>query len=88
MKYYEIKCETPYCGEDNYYYYRSKNDDENAFLIFVDECLVENANEWYDEQAEEDYPEWEDYIASCSTVVREITEEEYYDECPWDKEEE
>lgn len=88
MKYYEIKCETPYCGEDNYYYYKSKNDDENAFLIFVDECLVENANEWYDEQAEEDYPEWGDYIASCSTSVREITEEEYYDECPWEREEE
>ena len=87
MKYYEIKCETPYCGEDNYYYYKSENEDEKALLAFVDECLSENANEWYDEQAEEDYPEWEDYIAACDYQVREITKEEYEDECPWDKEE-
>ena len=86
MKYYEIKCETPYCGEDNYYYYKSEKEDEKAFLAFVDECLNENANEWYDEQAEEDYPEWEDYIAACNYVVKEITKEEYEDECPWDKE--
>ena len=86
MKYYEIKCETPYCGEDNYYYYKSIGNDEKAFLAFVDECLNENANEWYDEQAEEDYPEWEDYIAACNYRVREITKEEYEYECPWDKE--
>lgn len=86
MKYYEIKCETPYCGEDNYYYYKSIGDDEKAFLAFVDECLNENANEWYDAQAEEDYPEWEDYIAACNYVVKEITKEEYYEMCPWDEE--
>ena len=86
MKYYEIHCETPYCGEDNYYYYKSEKEDEKAFLAFVDECLNENANEWYDEQAEEDYPEWADYIAACDYRVKEITKEEYEDECPWDKE--
>ena len=85
MKYYEIKCETPYCGEVNYYYYKSEKEDEKALLAFVDECLSENANEWYDEQAEEDYPEWEDYIAACNYRVREITKEEYEDEGPWDK---
>ena len=55
-------------------------------MAFVNECLNENANEWYDEQAEEDYPEWEDYIAACDYRVREITKEEYYEEHPWDKE--
>ena len=87
MKYYEIKCETPYCGEDNYYYYKSEKEEwEKSFLAFIDECLNENATEWYDEQAEEDYPEWADYIAACDYSVREITKEEFYDECPWDKE--
>ena len=41
MKYYEIKCETPYCGEDNYYYYKSDKEDKKAFLAFIDECLNE-----------------------------------------------
>ena len=33
MKYYEIKCETPYCGEDNYYYYKlEKEEYEDEYL--------------------------------------------------------
>lgn len=65
---------------------QNKKRREGADLAFANECLSENANEWYDEQAEEDYPEWEDYIAACDYTTKEITKEEYEDECPWDKE--
>jgi hypothetical protein len=85
MKYYEIHCSTPYYLEDNYYYF--KTDEEEKVKDYAQECLYENGNKWYDEQAKKDYPKWEDYVADCDYRVRKITKEEYEDECPWDKEE-
>lgn len=81
MKYYRIECSTPYCGEQNYYYLATEEKkDSKVFLSFIDDCLNENANEWYDEQAQEDYPDWEDYLSSCDYTVEEITKEEYDEE--------
>lgn len=85
MKYYEIHCETPYCGEDNYYYF--KTDDKEKLKEYAQECLYENGNEWYDDQAEEDYPDENDYFNECNYTIKEITREEYLDECPWEREE-
>jgi hypothetical protein len=85
MKYYKIHCETPYCGEDNYYYI--KTDDENKLRDYAADCCMDNAAQWADEdQVAEDYPDIEDYYAECTYVITEITKEEYEDECPWDKE--
>ena len=85
MKYYEIHCETPYCGEDAYEYVKS--DDYEKVRQLAWEYTCSNADMWADEdQVVEDYPDIEDYYAECHYTITEITEEEYYDECPWDKE--
>ena len=86
MKYYEIHCETPYCGEDTYEY--MKSDDYEKVRQYAWECCCSNADMWADEdQVGEDYPDIEDYYAECNYVITEITAEQYYEECPWDKEE-
>jgi hypothetical protein len=84
MKYYKIIYHTPYCGEENTYYF--KTDSSIELAKFIDEYVIKKANEWYDEQAEEDYSEWEKYYANCGYIWELITKEEYEDECPWDKE--
>ena len=85
--YYRITCYTPYCGEENDYYTRVKDDKE--LLKFADEFIIDNANEWYDEsEVGEDYPDIEDYYAECYYKIEEITAKEYYENNPWDKEEE
>ena len=85
MKYYEIHCETPYCGEDAYGYIKS--DDYEKVRRDAWKYCRSNADSWADEdQVAEDYPNIEDYYAECSYVITEITKEEYEDECPWDKE--
>lgn len=45
--------------------------------------------EWFDPQVR-DYDYYHDvdqYIEDCSYVWEYITKEEYYENCPWDKEE-
>ena len=86
-KYYIITCHTPYCGEQNEYYARVK-DNKELFNI-ANEFTIDNANDWYDEEeVGEDYPEIEDYYAECYYNIEEIAAEEYYENNPWDKEEE
>lgn len=85
MKYYEIHCETPYCGEDAYYYYKSE--ELSKVKEYAAECMYENASVWYEEdEAMGHYDDFEQYFEDCSYDIKEITEEEYYEECPWDKE--
>ncbi len=85
MKYYEIHCETPYCGEDSYEYIKS--DDYEKVRQYAWECMHENANQWYEEdELMGQYEDFEQYLEDCSYDITEITEEEYYEECPWDKE--
>ena len=41
----------------------------------------------YDEQARKDYNDnFDDYFNDCHYIVAQISREEYYDECFWDKE--
>ena len=85
MKYYKITCYTPYCGEENTYYFKTK--DPAALAKFIDECVIENADEWHNEQVEEDYHNIEEYYDDCTYCWKLITKEEYEEECPWDREE-
>lgn len=75
MRYYEIHCETPFCGEDNYFYIASDNYEEVE--AFASECETENGYEWWDTVLEEDGWDEEDYFEQCSSTIKEITKEEY-----------
>ena len=81
-RYYEIHCSTPYVGEDNYYYYRTNNIDK--LKHYATDCMYENGAEWYDIETMEDYPDEDDYFEACDFHIKEITKEEYEEECPWD----
>ena len=88
MKYYRVTCHTPFVGEENDYYIATESRKE--LEAFIDECVYENGNEWYDEQTLEEQGMTEDeYYADCGvSCVEEIYEEEYYEACPWDRKEE
>ena len=80
MKYYEVICHTPYCGEDAYHYLALPDSAEIDDIEQGPEVAgleAENAYEWYDEAAEDDYGNFEEYLANCYSDVREITKEEY-----------
>jgi hypothetical protein len=84
MKYYRITCHTPFVGEENDYYIATESRKE--LEAFIDECVYENGNEWYDEQSLEEQGMTEDeYYAECGvTRVDEITADEFYEACPWE----
>lgn len=77
-KYYRITAKTPYCGETQDYYIITE--DYHKVLEFASDCVDDNANEWYDDEAAEEY-DWDDYLADCYCDIEEITYEEYRDEC-------
>lgn len=80
-KYYYIECHTPYCGEDNDYYFSSSHDpDSNEFAKIVDDFVAENATEWWDGTPEEAYDNFTDYLADCYFSLWEITKEQYIQE--------
>ena len=83
MKYYKITCHTPFVGEENDYYISVFNNEE--LYREIDECVYENGNEWYNEQTLEEQDMTEDeYYARCGVSgIDEISEEEYYEACPW-----
>ena len=85
MRYYRITCHTPYVGEDNDYYVAVNNMAELEEAI--ENCVIENANEWYDEEIKEDYPNEEEYYAECYHELEEVYKEEYLENNPWDREE-
>lgn len=78
VKYYRIIAHTPYCGETGYFYIATEFEDE--LMRFASDCVDENANEWYDDQAAEEYPDWDDYLVECHCHIEEITLEEFNDE--------
>lgn len=88
MRYYKVTCHTPFVGEENDYYIATESRKE--LDKFIDECIYENGNEWYDEQTLEEQGMTEDeYYADCGVSgIEEISEEEYYEACPWDRKEE
>lgn len=85
MKYYKIVCGTPFIGEENDFYIRVFNDEE--LHREVDECVYETGNEWYDEQTlEENDMDEDEYYAGCYVIkIEEITRDEFYEACPWEK---
>lgn len=76
-KHYRIITHTPYCGETGYFYLVT--DDKDELMHYASWCVSENANEWYDDEAAEEY-EWDDYLADCYCDIEEITLEEYLQE--------
>ena len=38
---------------------------------------MENAYEWYDEDAEDDYGDFSNYLTTCYAITNEITKMEY-----------
>lgn len=79
-KFYRIIAKTPYCGETNYYYFVNLTGDYQKVIDFASECVDDNANEWFDEEAEKEFGSWDDYLADCYCDIEEITREEYEDE--------
>lgn len=80
-KYYCITCETPFVGEENDYYIAT--DDQNELDAFVKDCIYENGNEWWDESCGMDE---EEYFEGCNVKsIVEITAEEFYEACPWER---
>ena len=80
LKYYEVVCFTPYCGEQEYFYleipdYEDIEDDK--WRAEVDNLIMGNAYEWYDEDAEDDYEDFSNYLASCFAITNEISKIEY-----------
>ena len=72
MRYFRVTCKTPYCGEENDYYFATE--DMEALESFVADVIAENADEWYDEN---ECGPWEDYWAECYADTEEIDEETY-----------
>ena len=76
MKYYCVKCYTPFVGEENEFYIATNSRAE--LERFADECAYDNGNEWYDEQTLEEHDMTEDdYYADCGYFIEEIDKEEY-----------
>lgn len=74
MKYWEIKAETFYRGEECREAIKAETYDEAEIIAW--DIMYNNAMEWYDDVAAEDY-DWDDYLGNCSVSIYEITREEY-----------
>ena len=80
MKYYEVVCHTLYCGEQEYSYLEipdNEDIEDDKWCAEVDNLIAENAYEWYDEVAEDEYGDFDNYLATCSAITTEITKMEY-----------
>ena len=87
MNYYKIICGTPFLGEENDFYESGLSIEDLYERGVINECLYETGNEWYDEQTlEENDMDEDDYYAGCYIIsIEEITQDEYYEACPWEK---
>lgn len=84
MKYYLITTYTGYCGEHFYHYVaipegESPEDAKWADLFYGWVC--DDAAEWWDDQSEEEYDSYDDYLCECGYDVEEISEAEYLADC-------
>ena len=84
MKYYLITTYTCYCGEHFYHYAaipegESPEDAKWADLFYG--WIADDAAEWWDDQSEEEYDSYDDYLCECGYDVEEISEEEYLADC-------
>ena len=84
MKYYLVITYTCYCGEHFYHYVaipegESPEDAKWADLFYG--WVVDDAAEWWDDQSEEEYDSYDDYLCECGYDVEEISEAEYLADC-------
>ena len=84
MKYYLVTTYTCYCGEHFYHYVaipedESPEDAEWADLFYG--WVADDAAEWWDDQSEEEYDSYDDYLCECGYDVEEISKEEYLADC-------
>ena len=84
MKYYLVTTYTCYCGEHFYHYVaipegESPSDARWADLFYCWMC--DDAFEWWDDQSEEEYDSYDDYLSECGYDVEEISEAEYLADC-------
>lgn len=81
MRYYAIETYTPYCGEHFYHYLSvDANEELDDYMEVISEWVAGDALEWYYDTAEEDYPDFNDYLCECGYRVAEISYEEYRSE--------
>lgn len=87
MKYYKIVCGTPFLGEENDFYESGLSIEDLHERGVINECLYETGSKWYDKQTlEENDMDEDDYYVGCYVVkIEEITQDEYYEACPWEK---
>lgn len=84
MKYYLITTYTCYCGEHMYHYMAVPEDrsiEEDEFMEIIFGWVAEDAYEWWDDQSEEEFDSYDDYLAECGYDVEEVSEEEYLAYC-------
>lgn len=84
MKYYLVTTYTCYCGEHFYHYVaipegESPSDEKWTDLFYG--WVADDAAEWWDDQSEEEYDSYDDYLCECGYDVEEISEEEYLVDC-------
>lgn len=80
-KYYSIETYTPYMMESIYHYLSIDDDKEiDDYAEVIDEWVVEDAIEWYNDTTEEDYPDFQDFLNECGYHAERIDYEEYRSE--------
>ena len=85
MKFYLIITHTCYCGEETYYYVKVDADGkvmdigyDTTLEEYADYLAEENANEWWDNEAELDFDgDFPTYVAEAYFDIEKISEEEY-----------
>ena len=89
MKYFYVKVESPYVGEEMDEYYTAETQDELYKSGKIDELVNDNALTWcedsdYEMYGFDSYEDFVEYYISDSTVtIKEITKEEYEDSLEW-----
>ena len=85
MRFYLITAHTCYCGEESYYYVKANTDGkvmdigyDTTLEEYADYLACENADEWWDDEAELDfYGDYSIYAVEACADIEEISEEKY-----------
>lgn len=85
MKFYLIITHTCYCGEESYYYVKVNADGkvmdvgwDITLEEYAEYLAEENANEWWDDEAELDFDgDFPIYLVEAYSDIEEVSEEEY-----------
>lgn len=79
VKYYKVTTHTPYCGENIIHYLRIEdNEDIESYKEILWDWADEDAYEWWDEQAKEDYYDnFDEFRAGCGYIIEEVSRAEY-----------